>query len=276
MIPELEMPVALFVAFMLGLLGSLHCAGMCGGIVGTLTLRMPEGMQRSLPQLLPCLLSYNVGRIGSYTVAGAVAGLLGGQTLVFASLEQAQLLGKWISALFMIALGLYIAGWSHVLLRLERLGTRAWRLIEPLGRRYLPVRGPRQAFVVGLVWGWLPCGLVYAALAWALVAGSAPQGAALMLAFGAGTLPMLLVMGVAAKWLGGVLRNGSFRRVVGTAVLLFGVFALFAPHAHQHAGNAAAEFRGSSSTLLPLALQRDAWHGQPTVSGDRHAHQTDH
>lgn len=275
MITQLEMPVALFVAFMLGLLGSLHCAAMCGGIVGALTLRVPEGMRRSLPQLLPCLLSYNAGRIISYTVAGAVAGVLGAQALNMVSLEHAQLLGKWISALFMIALGLYIAGFSHVLVRLERLGAHAWRLIEPLGRRYLPVKGPRQAFVVGLVWGWLPCGFVYAVLAWALVAGSAAKGAGLMLAFGAGTLPMLLVMGVAVKWLGELLRSALFRRTVGTAVLLFGVYALLAPHAHQHAGNAAAEVTGSPATL-PLALQRDAWRGQPTVSGDLHGSQTDH
>ena len=161
MISELQMPTALFVAFMAGLLGSLHCAGMCGGIVGALTLRVPNGMPRSLPQLLPCLLSYNAGRIASYTVAGTVAGLLGSQAFVMVPLDQAQLLGRWTSALFMIAMGLYIAGWSYALLRLERLGAHVWRWIEPLGRRYLPVTGPRQALMVGLVWGWLPCGLVW-------------------------------------------------------------------------------------------------------------------
>ncbi len=276
MIWELEMPVALFVAFVTGLLGSLHCAGMCGGIVGALTLRAPNGMPHSVPQLLPCLLSYNVGRIASYAVAGAVAGVLGAQALVMVSLDHAELLGRWISALFMIAMGLYVAGWSYVLVKLERLGARAWRLIEPVGRRYLPVKGPRQALVVGLIWGWLPCGLVYAVLAWALVSGSAAKGAALMLAFGAGTLPMLLVMGVAAKWLGGMLRSTLFRRAVGTTMLFFGVFALLAPHGHQHTGNAAAEVTGSVVTLPSLALQHDASHGRPTVSGDPHGIQTDH
>jgi uncharacterized protein len=270
MIWELEMPVTLFVAFVTGLLGSLHCAGMCGGIVGALTLRVPNGTQRSVQQLLPCLLSYNVGRIVSYAVAGAVAGVLGAQAFVMVSLDHAELLGRWISALFMIALGLYIAGWSYALLRLERAGAHVWRLIEPFGRRYLPVTGPRQALVVGLIWGWLPCGLVYAVLAWAFVAGSAAKGAALMLAFGAGTLPMLLVMGVAARWLGGILRSVLFRRAVGTTVLLFGIFVLLAPHAHQHAGNTTAEVTGSVGTVPLLALQHDASHDAPVVSGDFH------
>jgi sulfite exporter TauE/SafE len=255
-----ELPVALLVAFTVGLLGSLHCAGMCGGIVGALT----------------CLLSYNAGRIVSYTVAGAIVGELGAQAFVLVPLDHAELFGRWISALFMIALGLYIAGWSYALLRLERLGAHVWRLIEPLGRRHLPVRGPRQALIVGLIWGWLPCGLVYAVLAWALVAGSATKGAALMLAFGAGTLPMLLVMGVAAKWLDARLRRASFRRAVGTAIVLFGVFALFAPHTHPHVGHTVAEATGSTVTPSPLALQHDAQHERPTMSEGIHGSQTDH
>ena len=276
MISELQMPAALFVAFMAGLLGSLHCAGMCGGIVGALTLRVPNGMPRSLPQLLPCLLSYNAGRIASYTVAGAVAGMLGSQAFVMVPLDQAQLLGRWISALFMIAMGLYIAGWSYALLRLERLGAHVWRWIEPLGRRYLPVTGPRQALMVGLVWGWLPCGLVYAVLMWALVAGSAAKGAVLMLAFGAGTLPMLLAMGVAAKWLGGVLRSTLFRRAVGTAVVIFGVFALFAPHTHPRAGDAVAEVTGSEVMPSALTSQHDTRHDRATLSKEARGTQTGH
>jgi sulfite exporter TauE/SafE len=267
---ELETPVTLLVAFVTGLLGSLHCAGMCGGIVGALTLRVPNGMQRSVPQLLPCLLSYNIGRIVSYGVAGAVAGVLGAQAFVMVSLDQAQLLGRWISALFMIALGLYIAGWSYALLRLEQVGAHVWRLIEPFGRRYLPVRRPRQALIVGLIWGWLPCGLVYAVLAWALVAGSAVKGAALMLVFGAGTLPMLLVMGVGAKWLGEMLRSVLFRRAIGTTIVVFGVFALFAPHGHQHTANTAAEITGSMDTLTSLVLRHDASHDPPALSGGPH------
>jgi sulfite exporter TauE/SafE len=276
MISELQMPTALFVAFMAGLLGSLHCAGMCGGIVGALTLRVPNGMPRSLPQLLPCLLSYNAGRIASYTVAGTVAGMLGSQAFVMVPLDQAQLLGRWISALFMIAMGLYIAGWSYALLRLERLGAHVWRWIEPLGRRYLPVTGSRQALMVGLVWGWLPCGLVYAVLMWALVAGSAAKGAVLMLAFGAGTLPMLLAMGVAAKWLGGVLRSTLFRRAVGTAVIIFGVFALFAPHTHLRVGDAVAEATGSAVMPSALTLQHDTRHNRATLSGGARVTQADH
>lgn len=268
MIWEHEMPVTLLVAFATGLLGSLHCVGMCGGIVGALTLRVPNNAQRSVPQLLSSLLCYNIGRIVSYAAAGAVAGMLGAQVFVMVSFDHAELLGRWISAAFMIALGLYIAGWSYALLRLERVGVYVWRFIEPFGRRYLPARGPRQALMVGLIWGWLPCGLVYAVLAWALVAGSAVKGATVMLVFGVGTLPMLLVMGVGAKWLGGMLRSTLFRRAVGTAIVLFGVLALFAPHVHQHGDNTAVELTGNVNTLPSLVVQRDASHRQSAVSGD--------
>lgn len=238
---EPEFSFSLLAAFLAGLLGSLHCVGMCGGIVGALTLRLPQEIRASQPRLLPYVLSYNVGRIASYAIAGALAGLLGTQALAALSLENAQLVGKWVSAIFMMALGLYIAGWSRGLVDLERLGARLWRMIEPLGRRYLSLAGPHEALALGLVWGWLPCGLVYAVLAWSFVAGSALQGAAVMLAFGAGTLPMLLAIGTASRWLGEFVRSPRLRRAVGVTVLLLGVFALIAPIGHHTQADVAAE-----------------------------------
>ena len=238
---ELESSFSLLAAFLAGLLGSLHCVGMCGGIVGALTLRLPQEVRVFPTRLLPYVLSYNVGRIISYTIAGALAGLLGAQALATLSLDHAQLVGKWVSAIFMMALGLYLAGWSRGLADLERLGARLWRLIEPLGRRYLLLAGPHEALALGLVWGWLPCGLVYAVLAWSFVAGGALQGAALMLAFGAGTLPMLLAIGAASGWIGERVRSPRLRRAAGITVLLLGVFALIAPIGHHTHTRVAAE-----------------------------------
>jgi len=208
-------------AFLVGLLGGVHCVGMCGGIVGAVSVGLP-GQSR-----WPLLLGYNAGRIASYALAGAVAGGLG---LFFSGLlpvRHAQQALLVLAALFMILLGLYLGGWWPLLARLERLGGHLWKRIEPLGRGLLPVRRPGQALALGLLWGWLPCGLVYSVLIWSVTAGGAAQGALLMLAFGLGTLPNLLLMGAAAARLQRWVRRHGVRRAVGAAILLFGLYQLW-------------------------------------------------
>ena len=224
--------ITLVSAFLVGLLGSVHCLGMCGGIVGALTLGLHEDIRRSPARLFPYLLAYNTGRIASYAVAGALVGFLSAQILHIAPPAQARLAAKIITGGFMIALGLYLAGWWPGLTALERLGGKLWIRIEPFGRRFLPVNNPLKALALGIVWGWLPCGLVYSALALSLAVGDAAQGALLMLAFGLGTLPMLFTMGAAARWLGSVVRLVWVRRAAGVLILLFGVYTLAAPGGH--------------------------------------------
>ena len=137
--------------------------------------------------------------------------------------------------LFMILFGIYLAGWWHSLLWLERAGAHLWKYIEPLGRRYIPVRSVGQAFLLGLVWGWLPCGMVYAVLALALTSGSGSAGGMLMLAFGLGTLPALLTMGLAVNTLGRWIREPRVRLLAGVVVMVMGVFMLLAnPSGHGH------------------------------------------
>ncbi len=220
----------LIAAFVVGLLGGVHCAGMCGGIVAALSLgtSRPEVSAGDASQgaSLPILLAYNLGRILSYVVAGAIAGGAGWFATRWMDVNQAQLVLQILAGLFMVALGLYLAGWWHGLARVERAGGVLWRRLEPLGRRFMPVRSPRQAVVLGLVWGWLPCGLVYSVLIWSISAGGALQGAALMGAFGLGTLPNLLLMGVMAARLGGVLRAYGVRTVAGLMVAGFGLYML--------------------------------------------------
>ncbi|BAZ95383.1 cytochrome biogenesis protein [Thiohalobacter sp. COW1] len=210
-------------AFLVGLLGGVHCVGMCGGIVGALSFGLPESTrQRPLAQL-PYLVAYNGGRILSYTVAGAAMGGISALAMHLLDVRQAQLVLQLFAGAFLILMGLYLAGWWLGLARVEGLGARLWRHIEPLGRRLLPVSSAGHAFALGLIWGWLPCGLVYSVLIWSLSAGSAAQGAWLMLGFGLGTLPNLLLMGVVAARMSQWLRKPWVRRLAGAAVIVFGV-----------------------------------------------------
>lgn len=212
-------------AFLVGLLGGVHCIGMCGGIVGALTLGLPP--ERRLGWgALPYQLAYNAGRIASYSLAGALVGGLGMLLAGLLPIAVAQRVLLGLAGVFMLLLGLYLGGWWGGLRRLEEAGGGLWRRIEPLGRGLLPVRSPWQALALGAVWGWLPCGLVYSVLIWALSAGGAAQGAGLLLAFGLGTLPNLLLMGAAAGWLAAHVRRPRVRQAAGAVVLAFGLYTL--------------------------------------------------
>jgi sulfite exporter TauE/SafE len=213
-------------AFLIGLTGGVHCFGMCGGIVGALTLGLPPAPGHPLLARLPYLLAYNLGRIASYATAGALAGGVGAWAAHLTSVRHAQLALQVLAGLFMILLGLYLAGWWPGLSRLERAGGVLWRRIEPLGRRFFPVRTPARALGIGLVWGWLPCGLVYSVLVWAVGAGGPAQGALLLLSFGLGTLPVLLALGTAAAGLAGLVRRPAVRYAAGMLVMLFGLYEI--------------------------------------------------
>ncbi len=211
--------------FLIGLLGGTHCVGMCGGIVSALTVntvRMPGESRREWPLHL----AYNIGRISSYTLAGAAMGAIGTVGMLFNDILPIQL-GLYVAAnLMLIALGLYLTGFTRALSGVEQLGHRLWSCIQPLTRRFLPARTVAQALPLGLLWGFLPCGLVYSVLATALVTGAAERGAMLMLAFGLGTLPNLLLAGLLLKRLKDVVRNRAVRTGSGLVVLAFGVYGL--------------------------------------------------
>lgn len=225
-------------AFLIGLLGSTHCIGMCGGIVGALTMGLPESARQSPVKLLPYLLIYNAGRLLSYAFAGLLIGLLTASASIFFQIGKFPI-GGIVGGLFMIALGIYIAGWFQTLALLERLGSHFWKLIEPFGRKLMPVKTLPHAFGLGLLWGWLPCGMVYSALAWSATSGDAVKSALLMLAFGAGTLPMLLAMGGLAEKLQRFTRNKKIRYAAGTILIVFGAMILSKALSggHQHANH---------------------------------------
>lgn len=215
--PELSLLAALLV----GLLGGGHCVGMCGGIVGAVSMSMPG----SRPQWR-LLLAYNLGRITSYTLAGIVAGALGASSFF---LQRLVPVGEGLYVLaniMLILLGLYLANIWHGVIMLERMGGMLWRRLQPFSKRWLPVRTITQAGMLGMIWGWLPCGMVYSVLIAALATGSPAQGGLLMLAFGVGTLPTLLTMGMASVRLKAWLQHIWIRRVSGVLVLTFGTVGL--------------------------------------------------
>lgn len=218
--------------FLIGLLGGTHCLAMCGGIVSALSMSAPAATRR-----WPLQLAYNLGRISGYAVAGALMGGLGSLSLLLNDVLPVQLMLYLAANLMLVALGLYLTGLTRVLALPERLGQKLWRRIQPLTRRFLPAATLAQAYPLGLLWGFLPCGMVYGALATALMAGSAWRGSLLMLAFGLGTLPNLLLAGWLLGRFQGFTRARSVRLISGLLVLGFGVYGLLhAGSLGRHAG----------------------------------------
>ena len=224
--------LSLLAAAAMGLFGSGHCVAMCGGISCALSAGLPDSVRRSPSRMLPFVIAYNSGRVTSYMAAGALFGGLGAGAGVLLPPSWAVGLGIAISTAFVIALGLYLGDWWRGLAAFERLGSKLWRHLEPLGRRFLPVTRRRSALAIGLVWGWLPCGLVYAALALALASGGALEGALTMLAFGLGTLPALISLGFAGRWLA-ALSHATARRAAGASLCVLGVVALLSAYFGQ-------------------------------------------
>ncbi|HCI52620.1 MAG TPA: hypothetical protein DE312_04780 [Gallionella sp.] len=212
---------SIIAVFFAGLLGGVHCLGMCGSLVGILTTQLPAGGAR-----WPFHLSYSGGRVTSYTLAGALAGAVGQAGLLLRDVVPVQHLLFALSSLMLIALGLYLAGLWGAVRRIETLGKLLWQRIQPLTRGLFPISTPWRAFLLGTLWGWLPCGLVYSVLITALASGHASTGALVMLAFGLGTLPNLLAIGLFWENLRGWVQSPKVRRVAGLLVVCFGIYGL--------------------------------------------------
>lgn len=212
-------------AFTLGLLGGGHCIGMCGGVMGALGMAIPSEQQA---RKLHYLVLYNLGRILSYALAGFLFGLAGwavGQSPVAMGM-------RILAGLLLIAMGLYLAGWWFGLTRLEKMGQHLWKPIQKRAKGLMPLKKRRHALLLGALWGWLPCGLVYSTLIWSASQGDAGLGALLMFCFGLGTWPVLIASGFAAERLGQFLRHGKVRATAGLLVILYGIWTLPGPHHH--------------------------------------------
>lgn len=213
------------VAFLMGLASSLHCIGMCGSIIGTLTLSLSPDIRNKKSLLLPFVFNYNLGRITSYTLAGALAGIIQSLAVMHMSEINGHRLLQILSAIIMASAGLYIAGWFPRFAYIEKIGTGFWKKIEPYGRKLIPVKNRTQAYLFGMIWGWLPCGLVYAALALAATAGDIGKSAFTMLAFGLGTLPAVMGVGIMTGILARLSRMQRFKQAIGLFMIILALLA---------------------------------------------------
>jgi hypothetical protein len=215
-------------AFVMGLFGGAHCVAMCGGVVGVLCSaapRCPSAQKVSRLSQMPYWLAYNGGRIASYTLLGALFGTLGTLSTGLFPLDSVRFALRAVAALCMLAVGLHLAGLPSVIRGVEAIGAPLWRKVSPLTKRFLPLRTPWHALVLGGLWGLMPCGLLYGALALAASAESPAMGAMTMAAFGLATLPVMLTMGAVAQSVTRWLARIWVRRVAGAVVLAFGLWS---------------------------------------------------
>lgn len=236
----MDSPQGLASAFILGLFSTVHCVGMCGGIIGALSLSLPDSLRQHRATHLLFISLYNVGRILSYSFAGLVVGYIGAEAAAYTDMSGGPSILRYTGVVLMVAIGLYLAGWLPQLSKVERIGMPIWKVLEPIGRKLVPVTTMPKALLYGLIWGWLPCGMVYFVLVWALTSGSAAQGAMTMAAFGLGTLPSLLGAGLAVSSLKRFTQSRTTRQLVGVLVIAMAVGSLLMPmggHKHGHAGD---------------------------------------
>jgi uncharacterized protein len=231
----MPMELSFGAAILVGLLGSSHCLGMCGGIVSAFSMGIADDLSSRPKSLFVYQLAYNGGRISSYVLVGLAAGTLGAG---LAELGVSPIAGRLFAAAFMIALGLYLANWWRGLTLLEKFGAKLWRHLQPLGQKLLPVRSPSKAFLLGALWGWLPCGLVYSVVAWSLTSANTVDAALLMLGFGLGTLPAMLLAGNAFNYFREWVKMPAIRTSAGIIIIAFGVYSGFSglsqSQHHQH------------------------------------------
>lgn len=216
------MTTDLLAAAMIGFLGSSHCILMCGGIVAAIQFSLPDASFRK-KFLLQSLL--NTGRLTTYACLGGCVGYFGVSAMQLAGLSMLWL--RLFSGVLLLMMALYISRIWFGLAFLERAGRPIWQKIQPLTKQLLPINTLNKAYLYGLLWGWLPCGLVYTTLSWSLASGGILPGAMLMLAFGFGTLPSMLVFGSLAERLSR-LKNLPFIRYCAASLLaIYGGYTIW-------------------------------------------------
>ena len=206
----------------LGLASGVHCAGMCGGIVTAFSVVHRD--ERARAGVSPRLLVFNGGRISSYALGGALAGTIGSLGW-YASGAQAGL--SVLASVVLVLVGMHVAGLRGPMRFLESLGVPLWRRIQPIAVSLTKKRGIVPAYAAGLAWGWLPCGMTYSMLMLAATTASAASGAAVMVAFGAGTLPSMVTATIAFERVTGALsKRATFRNLAGALLLAFGLWTV--------------------------------------------------
>ena len=214
--------VDLLVAFNLGLVSQLHCIGMCGGVVGALTLALDPAALASRSRY-GFALAYNGGRISSYAIAGLALGALGAAGIRWLPGPAGRALLAVIAGLALVAAGFSIVSGRGPAAWLEQHAGGLWNVVRRPGHRLLPIRTRRHAWLFGMLWGWLPCALVYSTLVFASASASSWRGAAIMAAFGLGTAPAMLVAGIAGAQFKQRADLRGLRRLGGVVLIVAGL-----------------------------------------------------
>jgi hypothetical protein len=237
------MTATLPVAFLLGLASTLHCWGMCGGILAAFTLGIPGPGVVNPGQRGLLITGFNLGRVTSYVLGGTLAGAIGNAVVLLPLRAPLFMALQVMAGIILIITALRLGGWLRSGAWIESAGARLWRNLQPWCRALLPVDRLGRALALGVLWGWIPCGLVYSALAWSAASADPLVGAATMLAFGAGTLPGMLAAGLAGSQISTRLANPALRQGLAAVLILAGVlgpvlslyFAAVPHHAtHMH------------------------------------------
>ena len=213
-----ELAPLLSAALLAGLVGSVHCLGMCAGIAGLFSVNANVATLRTQ---VPFALVYNTGRVASYAVLGGIVGLFG-SVIVRASPSVAVGI-RLLSGLIIVLVGLKVAFDLRLLNVVEHMGATLWSRIAPAAKGLVPVTSLPRAFGLGLLWGWLPCGLVYSALMIAATSAEPAAGASVMVAFGLGTMPAMVLTGLGAARVAGVMRRRGTRLGLGLVIVAMGL-----------------------------------------------------
>lgn len=225
------------VAFLIGLFSTLHCFGMCGGLVGAMTMSLQPEIRKQPTQLGLYTFAYNFGRITSYVIAGFLVGFFGQALRDLLMPEDGIAILRMLASILIIAMGFYIAGWFPQFAQIEKLGAPLWKKLQPIGQRLLPVQNIWQAFLFGAVWGWLPCGLVYYVLLISPANDGAVNSALFMLVFGLGTLLPMMAAGFLSGHLAPLRQSKKIRYFSGFVLIIMGLISLLlavSPEAHRY------------------------------------------
>ena len=243
---------ALFLAaFSMGLFGSPHCLGMCGGIVTAFGLSMQHVSDSKKNGLI---LTYHVGRLISYSLLGLIASLVG--VAIFQSI-MSNSAPRIVLGAVLVLIGLAMLG-LPLFNQLEKVGMRFWQSLAPLRKKVFPIDTFGKALFAGLLWGFLPCGLVYGALMMAIAGNDIATGAALMFVFGLGTMPMLIATQKTVGMLQSSIKNFRLRQINGVIMMLSGLAVIFIPMMMHHNHNHGSHNQSSHShTMNETSMNHD-------------------
>nr|WP_309595274.1 sulfite exporter TauE/SafE family protein [Moraxella osloensis] len=235
---------ALFLAaFSMGLFGSPHCLGMCGGIVTAFGLSMQHVSDSKKNGLI---LTYHLGRLISYALLGLIASVIG--VAIFQSI-MSNSAPRIVLGAVLVLIGLAMLG-LPLFNQLEKFGMRFWQSLAPLRKKVFPIDSFGKALFAGLLWGFLPCGLVYGALMMAIAGNNIATGAALMFVFGLGTMPMLIATQKTVGLLQSSIKDFRLRQINGVIMMLSGLAVIFIPMMMHHNHSHGSHNQGSHSHAM--------------------------